>query len=631
MIILQERNSPTSESSRPARQSRELLGRLVFVLVFLLSALYMAKELNRGWVTHDEGALAQSAERVLQGDIPHHDFDEIYTGGLSYLNALGFHVFGTQLSSLRYVLYLFFLAWVPSVYYVASRFVSAPIAGVVTLLAVAWGVPNYAAAMPSWYNLFFASFGVGSVLRYIETRSQWWLFVAGLCGGMSFLFKVSGLFFIAGILLFLLFSGEPAADERPIGRSIRNAYRTLLVVSVLLYNCVLLVFIRKGLGLVSFFYFIVPELGLCATIIWHEFALGNRKNQRVAVLLRKLAVFGGGVAVPVMAFLAPYVAGGIVSQFLYGVFVLPAKRFAFASFIQVPLWFVCGVAADLAILAAIFATGPRARRRIGSLVLVSVPILLVSMRMSPHFYRGIWTATWTLLPVLVVLGLVVLIGKCRLEEIDDRRRQQVFLLLSVTAACSLIQFPFTGATYFCYVAPLLLLAVTAILSMVRQIPRLALAGVVVFFLSYAVFEVTPGFVFKMGNIYAPDIQKATLALPRVGPLRIDSIDAKEYTDLARIVLEHARGPYLYCTPDCPEVYFLFGFKNPGRTLFDFFDERTDRTARILAGLRGHNVNLVVLNRIPTFSGQVPNDLKAALEQEFPNHAATLRFDVRWRT
>jgi len=135
----------------------------------------------------------------------------------------------------------------------------------------------------------------------------------------------------------------------------------------------------------------------------------------------------------------------------------------------------------------------------------------------------------------------------------------------------------------------------------------------------------------MGNIYAPDIQKATLALPRVGPLRIDSIDAKEYTDLARIVLEHARGPYLYCTPDCPEVYFLFGFKNPGRTLFDFFDERTDRTARILAGLRGHNVNLVVLNRIPTFSGQVPNDLKAALEQEFPNHAATLRFDVRWRT
>jgi hypothetical protein len=41
--------------------------------------------------------------------------------------------------------------------------------------------------------------------------------------------------------------------------------------------------------------------------------------------------------------------------------------------------------------------------------------------------------------------------------------------------------------------------------------------------------------------------------------------------------------------------------------------------------------LVVLNRIPTFSGQVPNDLKAALEQEFPNHAATLRFDVRWRT
>jgi hypothetical protein len=226
---------------------------------------------------------------------------------------------------------------------------------------------------------------------------------------------------------------------------------------------------------------------------------------------------------------------------------------------------------------------------------------------------------------------VVLINKCRLEEIDDRRRQQVFLLLSVTAACSLIQFPFSGATYFCYVAPLLLLTATAVLSMVRRIPRLALTWVVGFFLSYALFDVTPGFVFKMGNIYAPDIQKATLALPRVGSLRIDSVDAREYTDLARIVLEHAHGSYLYCTPDCPEVYFLFGFKNPGRTLFDFFDEPAGRTARILASLRGHNVNLVVLNRIATFSGQVPNDLKTALEQEFPNHAATERFEIRWRT
>src|SRR5450759_3184987 len=74
-------------------------GRLLFVLVFLLSALYMAHELKRGWVPWDEGTMAESAERVLHGELPHRDYHEGYTGGLSYLNAAAFPVFGTNLVS----------------------------------------------------------------------------------------------------------------------------------------------------------------------------------------------------------------------------------------------------------------------------------------------------------------------------------------------------------------------------------------------------------------------------------------------------------------------------------------------------------------------------------------------------
>jgi hypothetical protein len=484
--------------------------------------------------------------------------------------------------------------------------------------------------MPSWYNLFFASFGVASVLRSMETQNRFWLFVAGLCGGISFLFKVSGMFFIAGVLLFFFFPEDTTADERPMSRIERGAYATLVLASALLYGGLLLAFIRKGLSLVSFFYFMVPELGLCAAIVWREFTFDNRKRQRFIALLLKLAVFGSGVAVPVAVFLAPYISGGFISQFLYGVFVLPAKRFAFASQIQRPLWFLSGVAADVAVLAAIFARSPRFRKYVASLLLVAVPILLVSVRMSPRLYKMLWTSTWTLLPVITVGGLAVLFDQCRREEIDSRRSQQVFLLLSVTTACSLIQFPFSGAIYFCYVAPLLVLVATAVLTIVRLRAGVTIAGLIVFFLSYAVLDVTPGFVFKMGNIYAPDIQKATLDLPRVGSLRIDAIDAREYAELGRILGEHARGSFLYCTPDCPEVYFLFGYRNPTRTLFDFFDEPAGRTPRILALLRGHHVNLVVLNQMPGFSGQIPEDLKAALKHDFPNYASTQRFEVRWQ-
>ncbi len=50
---------------------------------------------------------------------------------------------------MRYVLFAFFLAWVPTVFYIATRLLSSYVAGAIALLAVAWSVPNYASGMPS--------------------------------------------------------------------------------------------------------------------------------------------------------------------------------------------------------------------------------------------------------------------------------------------------------------------------------------------------------------------------------------------------------------------------------------------------------------------------------------------------
>src|SRR5205823_1514237 len=148
---------------------------------------------------------AQSAERALRGELPHRDFQDLYTGGLTYLNAFAFRSFGINLSSVRLVFFLFFLAWVPAVYFVASRFTSVLGAGTVTLLAVSWSIPNYSAAMPSWYNLFFAVFGTAALLRYLQSPRQVWLLAAGLSGGLSVLAKISGVYYIAAVLLFLVF------------------------------------------------------------------------------------------------------------------------------------------------------------------------------------------------------------------------------------------------------------------------------------------------------------------------------------------------------------------------------------------------------------------------------------------
>src|SRR5262252_423508 len=104
---------------------------LVLAVVWLVSGLYMGTHVKRGWVPHDEGTLGLSAERALQGELPHRDFDD-YTGGLTFLHVLAFRVWGINSGAMRNLLLVFFLAWVPAVFYVASRFSAALSAGVVT-------------------------------------------------------------------------------------------------------------------------------------------------------------------------------------------------------------------------------------------------------------------------------------------------------------------------------------------------------------------------------------------------------------------------------------------------------------------------------------------------------------------
>src|SRR5262249_19969810 len=185
-------------------------------------------------VPHDEGQFAQSAERVLRGEVPHRDYMETYTGGLSYLNAFAFRLFGESFATTRLVLFIFFLSWIPVVYWIASRLAPDWIAGGITFLAVAWSVPNYSAAVPSWYNLFFATFGVAALSAYITDRVPKWAFLAGLSGGLSFLVKVTAIYYLLGAFLFFVFleqSNENSSRREPKRPSL--VYSTLAAAGLL--------------------------------------------------------------------------------------------------------------------------------------------------------------------------------------------------------------------------------------------------------------------------------------------------------------------------------------------------------------------------------------------------------------
>src|SRR5271169_6558377 len=226
----------------------------VLAVVLIVAGLYAGFHISRGWAPSDDGTLTQSALRVMQGQLPHRDFGEVYTGGLSFIHALAFRAFGVNLMSLRICVFLFFLAWLPAVYYIALRFTTALAAGAITLLAVAWSYPNYPAAMPSWYNLFFATFGAAALLRYLEVRTRRWLFVAGVCGGVSILIKVIGAYYIAGVLLFLAFLEQSEGSEGSAGTVAKEEssnswpYRVFSVSALLLFLATLVSVLRARLG-----------------------------------------------------------------------------------------------------------------------------------------------------------------------------------------------------------------------------------------------------------------------------------------------------------------------------------------------------------------------------------------------
>ena len=611
-------------------------GRWLFVLVFLLSAVYMARELKRGWVPSDEGTLAESAERVLNGELPHRDFHEGYTGGLSYLNAFAFRLFGTNLASTRYMLFLFFLIWVPTFYYAASRFVSGPVACAVTLLAVAWGPPNYGAAMPSWYNLFFATFGTAAILRCIEVQRTRWLFVAGLCGGISVLFKLPGLFFANGVLLFLAFREQIAPPSEPSIRSRALAYRSFVIACIAAYELLLFSALRKLANFVTYAYFLVPELAVGAFVICHEFYVPRDRGGGFRFLLREVLLFGAGFAVPIVILLAPYLVTGNVAGMVRDVLVVSGRLLGQASMKPPEVWFVEGCVANLTLIGVLLLTRSKSTPSVSDLLLLGVPVgllipfVLVLARHSKYFYQLVWSTIWVLAPVVALLGMLVLVRGSMQKRLSSAQCQQLMLTLSVMSACSLIQFPFSNTIYFCYVAPLVVLAATAVVSMMLRPPRLAAGALMCFCFLYAVFELTPGFVYHLGVEYTPNMQTTTLSLPRGGGLRVTPESAREYEELVGLIHQHARGKYILAKPDSPEVYFLSGFRDPSGSFFDFYEDRAGRTERALEAIHSHGINLVVLNHRPPFAGPIPADLRDALAAEFPNRADAGDFEVRWK-
>ena len=597
--------------------------------LMLASAVLLILTIDRGWYPHDEGSLGQSAERVLAGEVPHRDFDELYTGLLTYIHAGAFAVGGVRLPVLRFPFLLLALGWVAALYLLARRVTPPAGAAALAFLGLAWSVPHYPASMPSWYNLFLATFGALALARWIEDRRTRWLVLAGVLGGISFLIKLSGLFFVAAGFLFLLEASRPvpADAERSAGS------RTALHLAITAGLAVFVYLLWRAIAPLQFprvvLHFVVPGGLLALGLAVREWtAPPAPARARILGLLRTAGPFAAGLLLVAGPFLAGFAAAGALDDLVRGVFITPFRRLQFAN-LRPPAPFWMATAVPLLVLLRPRKDSASAAWRIRGLLAAALLAAVLWGATVHHFpHRFVWQSLRSLVPLLgLATGLVAALSPARLGWTPERRLF-VLLLGAVALLASLIQFPFSSPTYFLYVAPLVLLAGAAVVRAVGRTP-VELQGVVAgFYVAFALFLVLPGAPIGLGFRYEGWVPTGRLSMPR-GGLRVRMDDWEMYETLIPVVQREARGGKIWAGPDAPEVYFLGGFRNPTRTLFEFLDAGGGERA-LLERLDRDSVRLVAVNVAPSFSPRPSPALLAALAQRFPGTDTVGRFLVRWR-
>jgi hypothetical protein len=604
------------------------------VAVILGSAcVYVAWLMDRAWIPHDDGLLAQTAERILLGERSHTDFQDPYTGALAYWHALALRLFGVHLLSLRVMLFLSSLPFLAATYAVLRRFLRPRWAAVATAGALVWGLPSYPASMPTWYNLFLATLALLAFFRFLESGRHGWLFWAGAAAGVSTLFKLVGVFSLAGLLLALFFCsswvGRPSG-----GVPGRSRWGSLLASGGALVYTLLLVrlVLSGGATVAQLFHYLLPGIGLGLGVMAANW-LGPAGGEAGGVLLwRRTLALATGFAIPIGMFALPYAVSGSLADLWHGVVVLPQRRLAFASGQPFPLRMLLP-SLPLFLIAGVAVRGPERWRepalRVLSALLGSV-LLLGSVDLA---FGAAWYGLRALPTLLVVIGLVAVAVRVRQVGdggVPDRPVLMAASVFAMLGTFSMVQFPFTGPVYFFYVAPLLPLAGAAVLALTSgPSPRRLMVAVLSFGMLFGVTWVNRASILGLGEgRFEARAEDRRLALER-GRIRVSAEDKAVYEELVATVQAVTRSSFIYVTPDAPEVYFLSGLRNPTPVFYDFFDEEAGRTDRMLRTLEREGVNVVVLNTALRFSPPPPPRLVEALEARFSSARMVGPFIVRW--
>jgi hypothetical protein len=599
--------------------------------VLVLAYVAVRPHLFVSWTPSDEGVLAQGAERVMRGELPHRDFVGLWSGGLDYLNAAAFRAAGVRLATLRLVLVAGWLLALAAMFTAARHLVSVWVAAALTLCAALWTLPLSPHPLPSWYTLFLGLFGVAAVLEWMRSKRRGWLVAAGIAAGASVAVKIVGLYFIAAVMLLFVWQVQDNVEAPPDGRgSAARPYAWTITAGLLGFLLLVVQLVRSEFSANTALNFIVPNFLLVCTLLWREWRLpAQAERARFAALFSLAVPFALGAVVAMVPWLWPYVRDHATADVLRGLFVTPRLRLLLVTY---PLPGLRSALTSAAPFVALIVGAPFVRRplrRADHIALaVVVAIALAFAYDGSPVVLVTWYALRLLTPVCTAIAVWWLVAPPRGMEIPRDRRALMFFLVAAAATGSMIQIPFALYTYFLYFVPLLALALAALLTSQPAMPRAVPAALLAYVLLFGARN--PDSLGKRPGPVRPQDELALLAVPR-GGIVVTREDSTLYTQLVQSIQKHASGEWMYVWHDAPQIYFLSGLRNPTHTTFEAFDDSLSRsTAALTRMLRSHDVRIVVLTDARTAYYPMDPKFRRWLLTEYPESEMVNTFDVRWR-
>jgi hypothetical protein len=596
--------------SAPRTKARALLA---YFALLIVSATITWPLLGRGWTPHDDGMLGQAAERIRLGQLPHRDFEEVYTGALGYYHALAQLLAGTTMMAPRYALFVMWLGWIGIVYVIAKRVAPVWWAAAFSLAIGMWTVPVYPAAMPSWYLLFLGTAAIGALLRWRDESDARWIYAAGFAIGVALTVKITALYLLAAALISIVVAeqDEPQTREGNAAPVIHSTASWIVIGGLFVLLALVFVLLRVRLAGGELVHLGLPMVFVVCAVVWREFRTHERPWLSIVAPFARLTV---GLAIPVLIFTLPYLVTGSMTALMRGVFLDPLTRIGGMNFPMSALGKTLPGLWVIALAAAELRWGGTRMARAAFACIASY--IVWRSTVSYKTYADVWEGIRLLLPFAV--GAVAFTATIR-------DRFVAITLAAFTSLFALNQYPFSAHIYFCFVAPL------AFLTLWFVVPGFAprLVGTTVLLGGFAILALQPGDTKTFG--YYPTRTDLThrLSMPR-GGLLVSQDDSAIYTDALRIIEQHRGALPIYAGPGLPEVEFLAGSPYAGRGVFHFLgtDVRDTTDVARLAPVAGSNV--IVWNLKPYFGDKPSAAVQAWYAARFPNSARVDDLEVRWR-